>query len=89
MAKRKVYLEFSEKRERIRIRRSRKQTTLEPFCRKCRQEVEWLTLTETAELTGRPLAEIRDQLENGQLDMQITDDGLLYICSRSALGSAE
>lgn len=83
MAEPKIFFIVTERRERIVVRRRPTAAAPGAFCRKCGRNVEWLTLSETLDVTGRTTEEIRDALEDGILDFQLTDEGLLYICRGS------
>jgi hypothetical protein len=83
MDPKKVFLVISEKHERIIIRRNKQKLVLETYCRRCREKVEWLTINEVSEITAKTIEEIRDELESGSLDFQVTDDSRLFICRNS------
>lgn len=59
----KAIFSISEKKEKIVIRYKRKRNAFVAICEECGKPIDWLTVKEAAELTGKNSEEIRQELK--------------------------
>lgn len=76
---------YSEKYEKTVIRHRSKRTIFNAVCEKCGGQVEWLTLEEVSNATGKPVEQIRRDVANGEFDFRITENDQLLVCGNSIL----
>ncbi|MEZ5344596.1 MAG: hypothetical protein R2681_03475 [Pyrinomonadaceae bacterium] len=83
MKSKKLLLLVSERRERIKITRKGKRSPDRMICEPCGQEVDWLSIRETAEVMNIDAEEVKQEIKNGRFDFRLTEEDKIVICPNS------